>query len=180
MPEHLKDGRPVDPETLPYRPCVGIMLINRDGLVWVGNRINGAGGAQELTGASLTWQMPQGGIDPGETPFEAALRELEEETNVSSVEFIAEAPLWLSYDLPPEANKRWSGKYIGQTQRWFAMRFLGNDSEIDIHAPGGGKHKPEFDDWRWEKMGNLPELVVPFKRQVYVDVVAAFGAFAAG
>jgi len=123
--------------------------------------------------------MPQGGIDECEKPFAAALRELHEETNVSSVEFLAEAPLWLSYDLPPESKKRWSGKYIGQTQRWFALRFLGQDSEIDIHAPAGGAHKPEFDQWRWEKLSTLPDLIVPFKRQVYLDVVEAFRPFAA-
>lgn len=161
-----------------YRPCVGVALINRQGLVFVGHRVGK--GALDQVAEPFLWQMPQGGIDEGETPFEAALRELYEETNVSSVEFIAEAPLWLSYDLPEGANKRWSGKYIGQTQRWFALRFLGDDSEIDIHAPGGGKHKPEFDDWRWEKLSALPDLIVPFKRQVYVDVVAAFAEFAAG
>jgi putative (di)nucleoside polyphosphate hydrolase len=160
-----------------YRPCVGVALINRAGLVFVGHRK--AKGDFDNVAEPFTWQMPQGGIDEGETPFEAALRELHEETNVSSVEFMAEAPMWLSYDLPPDANKRWSGKYIGQTQRWFAMRFLGSDSEIDIHSPGGGKHKPEFDDWRWEKLSRLPELIVPFKRQVYLDVVEAFAPFAA-
>ncbi|WP_442756442.1 RNA pyrophosphohydrolase [Methylocystis sp. JAN1] len=160
-----------------YRPCVGVALINAQGLVFIGHRKGK--GAFDQTAAPFLWQMPQGGIDEGETPFEAALRELREETNVTSVEFIAEAPLWLSYDLPPDANKRWSGKYIGQTQRWFALRFLGDDGEIDIHAPGGGKHKPEFDAWRWEKLARLPDLIVPFKRQVYLDVVEAFGPFAA-
>jgi putative (di)nucleoside polyphosphate hydrolase len=160
-----------------YRPCVGVALINAEGLVFVGHRIGK--GAFDQVAAPHLWQMPQGGIDEGETPYQAALRELHEETNVTSVEFLAEAPLWLSYDLPPDANKRWSGKYIGQTQRWFALRFLGPESEIDIHAPAGGKHKPEFDDWRWEKLANLPDLIVPFKRHVYLDVVEAFRPFAA-
>ncbi len=160
-----------------YRPCVGVTLINAQGLVFIGRRK--AKGSYDVTVEPYLWQMPQGGIDEGETPFEAALRELYEETNVSSVEFIAEAPMWLHYDLPPEANKRWSGKYVGQTQRWFALRFLGDDGEIDIHAPGGGAHKPEFDLWRWEKLSALPDLIVPFKRQVYVDVVEAFAPFAA-
>ncbi|BDV33539.1 RNA pyrophosphohydrolase [Methylocystis iwaonis] len=160
-----------------YRPCVGVTLINAEGLVFIGHRK--AKGTFDQTTEPYLWQMPQGGIDAGETPYEAALRELQEETNVASVEFLAEAPLWLSYDLPPEANKRWSGKYIGQTQRWFALRFVGSESEIDIHAPGGGKHKPEFDDWRWEKLSRLPDLIVPFKRQVYLDVVEAFRPFAA-
>jgi len=160
-----------------YRPCVGVTLINAQGLVFIGHRKSK--GDFDLVSDPHLWQMPQGGIDEGETPFEAALRELHEETNVKSVEFLAEAPLWLSYDLPPDAKKRWSGKFIGQTQRWFALRFLGRDSEIDIHAPGGGGHKPEFDDWRWEKLSNLPDLIVPFKRQVYLDVVEAFRLFAA-
>lgn len=159
-----------------YRPCVGVTLINKDGLVFVGHRC--AKGAFDRVSAPYLWQMPQGGIDAGETPFDAALRELYEETNVSSVEFLAEAPKWLSYDLPPDAKKSWSGKYVGQTQRWFALRFLGDDGEINIHAPGGG-HKPEFDAWRWEKLSALPELIVPFKRQVYLDVVAAFAPLAA-
>jgi putative (di)nucleoside polyphosphate hydrolase len=159
-----------------YRPCVGVALINAEGLVLIGHRK--AKGAFDQTEEPYLWQMPQGGIDEGETPYEAALRELSEETNVTSVEFLAEAPLWLSYDLPPEASKRWAGKYIGQTQRWFALRFVGQDSEIDIHAPGGGKHKPEFDQWRWEKLATLPDLIVPFKRQVYLDVVEAFKPFA--
>jgi putative (di)nucleoside polyphosphate hydrolase len=160
-----------------YRPCVGVALINREGLVFVGHRK--AKGAFDTVAEPFMWQMPQGGIDEGEKPFDAALRELHEETNVSSVEFLAEAPMWLSYDLPPDAKKRWSGKYIGQTQLWFALRFLGRDSEIDIHAPAGGAHKPEFDRWRWEKLANLPELIVPFKRAVYLDVVQAFKPFAA-
>ncbi len=166
---HVQDRR--------YRPCVGVTLINRDGLVFVGHRRTK--GDHDQVAAPYLWQMPQGGIDDGETPFEAALRELYEETNVSSVEFVAEAPAWLSYDLPPDAKKSWSRRYIGQTQRWFALRFLGSDDEIDIHAPGGGKHKPEFDDWRWEKLSTLPELIVPFKRQVYLAVVDAFKELAA-
>jgi len=159
-----------------YRPCVGVTLINKEGLVFVGHRC--AKGAFDQVAAPWLWQMPQGGIDEGEKPFDAALRELYEETNVSSVEFLAETPGWLSYDLPPEAKKSWSGKYIGQTQRWFALRFTGDDSEIDIHAPGGGKHKPEFDEWRWEKLSALPDLIVPFKREVYLNVVDAFTPFA--
>ncbi len=160
-----------------YRPCVGVVLFNAQGLVFIGHRR--AKGPFDQVAEPHMWQMPQGGIDDGETPYDAALRELHEETNVTRVDFLAEAPTWLSYDLPPEANKRWSGKYIGQTQRWFALRFLGEDDEIDIHAPGGGKHKPEFDAWRWEKLARLPDLIVPFKRQVYLEVVEAFAPFAA-
>jgi putative (di)nucleoside polyphosphate hydrolase len=161
-----------------YRPCVGVTLVNREGLVFIGHR-KGKGVFDQVAEPFL-WQMPQGGIDDGETPFAAALRELYEETNVASVEFLAEAPGWLSYDLPPDAGGRWSGKYIGQTQRWFALRFLGPDSEIDIDAPAGGAHKPEFDDWRWEKLDRLPDLIVPFKREVYLAVAEACRPFAAG
>jgi putative (di)nucleoside polyphosphate hydrolase len=125
--------------------------------------------------AGFEWQMPQGGVDEGETPLEAARRELFEETNVSSASLLAEAPDWLSYDLPPEAlSGRWKGRYRGQTQKWFAFRFEGADSEIDIDRPGGGAFKPEFDAWRWAPLETLPALIIPFKRAVYEAVVAAF------
>jgi putative (di)nucleoside polyphosphate hydrolase len=156
-----------------YRPCVGIMLINRDGLVFIGRRRE-AGGDRATNG--YAWQMPQGGIDPGEAPYGAALRELYEETNVRSVSLLAEAPDWYTYDLPDLVGGRaWRGRYRGQTQKWFAFRFEGDDSEIDIRNPAGGHHRPEFDEWRWEEMRRLPELIIPFKRQVYVDVVTTFG-----
>ncbi len=160
-----------------YRPCVGVMLLNAQGLAFVGRRRGK--GAFDQTQPPYLWQMPQGGIDEGETPYEAALRELYEETNVASVALLAEAPNWLSYDLPKNAKNRWSGRYIGQTQRWFAMRFTGDEGEIDIRAPGGGAHKPEFDAWRWEKASALASLIVPFKRQVYEEVVKEFAPFAA-
>jgi putative (di)nucleoside polyphosphate hydrolase len=157
-------------EDLPYRPCVGVMVINRDGLVFVGRRIDGP----EHVDATHSWQMPQGGIDPGEDPWPAALRELYEETNIRSVERLAEIPQWLNYDLPPViAGQAWKGKYRGQTQKWYALRFTGDPSEIDIAHPAGG-HKPEFIDWRWEQARRLPELIIPFKRKVYEDVLAAF------
>lgn len=159
-----------------YRPCVGVALFNRAGLAFIGRRRHK--GAFDDVPDSYRWQMPQGGIDAGEPPLAAALRELHEETNVASVELLCELPRWLSYDLPPSATEKWKGKYIGQTQRWFALRFTGDDSEIDIHAPGGGKHKPEFDDWRWEEFSRLPDLIVPFKRDVYLDVVDAFSTLA--
>ena len=156
----------------PYRPCVGVMLVNAQGLVFIGRRRNKR--QPEHVAPGHEWQMPQGGIDPGEQPYAAALRELREETNVRSVEFIAEAPDWYSYDLPQDvAKKAWRGGYRGQTQKWFALRFTGAESEIDIHDPGPG-HKPEFDAWRWEDVSRLPELIIPFKRQVYENVVAAF------
>ena len=122
--------------------------------------------------------MPQGGIDEGEAPYAAALRELYEETNVSSTSLIAEAPDWLTYDLPVEAGNRWQGRYRGQTQKWFLLRFEGEDAEIDIRRPAGGAHKPEFDAWRWEPLAAVPDLVVPFKRQVYEQVVALFAPLA--
>ena len=158
---------------LPYRPCVGVMLLNREGLVFVGRRRSDAGNEHVADG--YAWQMPQGGIDPGEDPYVAALRELYEETNVRSVTLLAEAPQWYAYDLPSVvAGRAWRGRYRGQTQKWFAFRFEGDDSEIDISRPAGGRHKPEFGEWRWETMRRLPELIIPFKRPVYESVVAAF------
>lgn len=160
-----------------YRPCVGIMLLNRQGLVFIGRRRNKK--QPEHVAPGHEWQMPQGGIDEGENPFDAALRELWEETNVSSVSLIAEAPEWYAYDLPGDVSKKaWRGRYQGQRQKWFAFAFEGDDGEIDIDRPGGGRHKPEFDAWRWEPMANLPELIIPFKRPVYEQVVAAFGVHA--
>ncbi len=158
---------------LPYRPCVGIMLLNRDGRVFVGRRRSEAG--PEHVAEGYAWQMPQGGVDSGEDPYAAALRELYEETNVRSASLLAEAPDWYAYDLPGlVAGRAWKGKYRGQTQKWFAFRFMGSDAEIDIRKPGGGRHRPEFDAWRWEDMDRLTELIIPFKRPVYEKVVAAF------
>jgi putative (di)nucleoside polyphosphate hydrolase len=160
-------------EDLPYRRNVGAALFNRDGLVFLGRRRRRRGGMELVAG--FEWQMPQGGVDEGETPLEAARRELFEETNVSSASLLAEAPDWLSYDLPPEAlSGRWKGRYRGQTQKWFAFRFEGADSEINIERPGGGAFKPEFDAWRWAPLETLPALIIPFKRAVYEAVVAAF------
>jgi putative (di)nucleoside polyphosphate hydrolase len=163
-------------EDLPYRPCVGMAVFNRAGRVFIGRRIDGP----EHTDATHVWQMPQGGIDEGEEPYPAALRELYEETNIRSVERLAEIADWLIYDIPREiAGKAWNGKYRGQKQKWFALRFTGDDSEIDIAHPAGG-HEPEFVDWRWERLEKLPELVVPFKRQIYERVVKEFARCAEG
>lgn len=158
-----------DPATITaYRPCVGIMLLNRDGLVWIGRRFD----KQNDEGKGQWWQMPQGGIDKDEDPKLAAVRELAEETAVTSVEVVAESPRWYNYDLPQHLiGKSWKGRYRGQTQKWFAMRFTGSDSEIDLTPPG---HKQEFDLWRWERMDDILDLIVPFKRPVYEQVIAAF------
>lgn len=157
---------------LPYRPCVGVALFNRAGHVWVGMRADMPG---EAEGRGEWWQMPQGGVDRGEDPYAAALRELYEETSVRSISLIAEAPEWLFYDLPPElVGKAWGGRYRGQKQKWFAVRFEGKDDEINIAEPGGGKHKPEFIRWKWERLERLPETIVPFKRKVYRQVATLF------
>lgn len=155
----------IDPETLPYRPCAGFMLVNRDGLVFVGQRIDPS--------AHGFWQMPQGGIDKGEDVHAAALRELEEEIGVAAhlVEVIAQSAQPYLYDLPPELlGKVWKGKYRGQEQHWFLGRFLGEDTDIDLEA----HDPPEFNAWRWVAPEQLPELIVPFKRDVYEALVAEF------
>lgn len=162
-----------DPAGLPYRPCVGVVLLNGNGEVFVGRRA--ADNDPENVAARFAWQMPQGGIDDGEEPLTAAYRELYEETDVRSSSLLAEAPAWFNYDLPPElVGKAWKGRYRGQTQKWFALRFTGDEGEINVRTPGGGAHRPEFEAWRWEPMAHLPGLVVPFKRPVYEQVVAAF------
>ena len=161
-------------EKLPYRPCAGIMVLNRDGLVFVGRRSSGP----EHIDATHVWQMPQGGIDEGEDSYKAALRELYEETNIRSVEKLGEVADWLTYDIPRDiVGAAWKGKFRGQKQKWFALRFTGEESEINILTPADG-HKPEFIAWRWVKMKELPDLVVPFKRQSYERVVKEFEKFA--
>lgn len=158
----------------PYRPCVGVMVLNRAGHAFIGRRLEGP----EHVDETHIWQMPQGGIDKGEDPYPAALRELHEETNIRSVEKLGEIKEWLTYDLPPEvASQAWKGRYRGQTQKWFALRFTGDEREIDVMHPAGG-HDPEFIDWRWEPVANLPGLIIPFKRKVYERVVAEFSKFA--
>jgi putative (di)nucleoside polyphosphate hydrolase len=146
---------------LGYRPAVGIMLLNPENRVFVAQR-------REMPGA---WQMPQGGIDPGEGPRQAAFRELAEEIGTAKAEVIAESAQWLRYDLPPELVGRvWGGRYRGQAQKWFAMRFLGRDAEINLET-----EHPEFDAWQWVPAADLPRLIVPFKRQLYLDILAEFG-----
>ena len=153
-------------EDLPYRTCVGVMLLNADGLVFIGRR---AGGIEHVDDSHV-WQMPQGGVDPGEDTWEAAKRELYEETSVRSVEKLGEVPDWLIYDIPRTvAGRAWKGRYRGQRQKWFAARFLGRDRDIDLT-----RHEPEFDTYRWVDIDELPKLIVAFKRDVYVQVVEAF------
>jgi putative (di)nucleoside polyphosphate hydrolase len=165
----------VDLKKLPYRPCVGVMLINAKGLVFVGRRLGGP----EHVDDTHSWQMPQGGVDEDEDTYKAALRELYEETSVETVEKLGESKGWLKYDIPRTVvGKAWKGKYRGQKQKWYALRFTGKDSEIDVKKPGGGKHKAEFSEWRWEKAERLPELIIPFKRDVYVQVLEELGKFA--
>lgn len=161
-------------EALPYRPCVGLAVFNRGGLVFIGRRTGGP----EHVDRAHAWQMPQGGIDDGEQPWEAAVRELREETNIRSVECMGEIADWLKYDIPLEiVGQAWKGKYRGQTQKWFAARFTGTDGEIDVLHPDGAA-EPEFSDWRWERLQNVPELVVPFKRAVYDRIAREFQPFA--
>jgi putative (di)nucleoside polyphosphate hydrolase len=161
-------------EDLPYRACVGMTVLNRDGHVFIGRRTNGP----EHVDAIHSWQMPQGGVDDGEDLYEAALRELQEETSIRSVTKLGEIDEWLTYDIPRQiAGRAWKGKYRGQKQKWFAFRFTGNEKEINILQPVGG-HKPEFVEWRWEPIRNLPGLIIPFKRPVYETVVREFSRFA--
>jgi putative (di)nucleoside polyphosphate hydrolase len=161
-------------EDLPYRPCVGMCVLNREGRVFIGRRIDGPEHVDEVH----AWQMPQGGVDRGEDAWPAALRELYEETNIRSVEKLGEIDEWLCYDIPRElVGQAWKGRYRGQSQKWYALRFTGDEREIDIAHPAGG-HEPEFVEWRWERMKKLPELIVPFKRPVYQRVVKEFAKFA--
>ncbi|HVV61715.1 MAG TPA: RNA pyrophosphohydrolase [Pseudolabrys sp.] len=161
-------------ESLPYRPCAGMMVINRAGLVFIGRRASGP----EHIDETHVWQMPQGGIDNEEDPYKAALRELYEETSIRSVEKLGEIEEWLAYDIPRDiVGAAWHGKFRGQKQKWYALRFTGQDSEINIRTPGDG-HEPEFIDWRWVAIDELPGLVVPFKQATYQRVVAEFARFA--
>jgi putative (di)nucleoside polyphosphate hydrolase len=148
---------------LPYRPCVGIMLINDEGRVFAGKRID-----QTVEG----WQMPQGGIDEGETPRAAALRELMEETGTGKAEILGELPDWLFYDLPPHlVGVAFKGRFKGQKQKWFLMRFTGHDTDIDLFA-----HEPEFSEFKWFDLDEIASVIVPFKRPIYEAVVKGFRA----
>lgn len=163
-----------DFDHLPYRPCVGILLLNREGKVWIGRRSDADPDRRQV---GTWWQMPQGGIDEDEDPAKAALRELEEETGITSAHIVAQSKDWLTYDLPTELKgKAWNGRFRGQKQKWFAMEFTGKDVEITLeHGPGT---HPEFDAWRWADMNEIVDLIVPFKRAVYDRVIAEFGHLA--
>jgi putative (di)nucleoside polyphosphate hydrolase len=152
-----------DPTSLPYRPGAGIMLLNREGKVFV---------AQRRDSTLEAWQMPQGGLDEGEDPQDGALRELEEETGIApgKVEVIARCERTLFYDLPPDlVGKLWKGRWRGQEQHWFLARFLGEDKDVNIET-----ENPEFRAWRWIDPADLPATIVPFKKKLYEDVLAAF------
>ena len=145
----------------PYRPCVGIMLLNNDGKVFVGKRIDNV---------TEAWQMPQGGIDEGEDVITACMRELGEETGTRKAELIAEHPDWLNYDIPqPLSDRLWQGIYRGQQQKWMLLRFTGTDADINIET-----EEPEFIEWRWASPDQLIDLAVPFKRDVYERVLSVF------
>ena len=148
-------------EQRPYRPCIGIFLLNNDGFVFAGRRIDSRAEA---------WQMPQGGIDAGESPLQACMREMREEIGTNTAELISQHDDWLYYDIPlPLANRLWQGRYKGQKQKWMALRFTGDDSEINIAT-----EEPEFCEWKWLSPHDLVDLAVPFKRDVYQNVLAAF------
>lgn len=160
-----------------YRPCVGVMVLNKEDKVWIGRRA-GSKKKNNPAGPNLWWQMPQGGIDKGEDPAAAALRELHEETGIgpADVEIIAEARQWYRYDLPSAiAGNKWGGHYRGQTQKWFAVRFSGSDAAVNINPPP--PHEIEFDAWRWAPHKELLDLIVPFKRRVYAAVLEEFDDF---
>lgn len=151
--------------TLPYRPCVGVMLLNRQGKVFVAKRIDTMVEA---------WQMPQGGIDSGEEPENAVYREMMEEIGTRNAEIIHEMDPWLTYDLPEHLiGKVWKGKYRGQKMKWYLMRYLGQDSDIDLNT-----HHPEFSEWQWIDMDNLVHSIVDFKRPLYAQLVDHFGPLA--
>lgn len=169
----MRKSAKLEPETPDplYRPCVGIAVFNAANAVFIGRRQGGP----EHVAEGYEWQMPQGGINPGEAPVEAAIREINEETGITSITLLGQAPGWLTYDLPAEiARAAWKGRYRGQTQKWFAFRFAGDDGDINIET-----ETPEFSAWQWVAMDRVPDLIVPFKRQLYGRLVAAFGCLVA-
>lgn len=155
----------VNKDTLPYRLNVGAVVFSSEGLVFVGRR----------KGFADSWQLPQGGIDAGEDPHKAIMRELKEEIGTDKAEILQEHPEWLLYDLPPHLlGVAWKGQYRGQRQKWFALRFTGVDQDIRLDADD----HPEFEEWRWVKLADLPELAVAFKRDIYKRLAIDFAAYA--
>ena len=153
-------------ETLPYRRGVGAVIFNSSGLVWLGRRLSNT--TNKITDS---WQMPQGGIDKNESPEIAVLREVEEETGTKKVEIIGQLKDWVDYELPPNlVGVAWNGKFRGQSQLWFALRFRGNDTDFDLTVHGN----PEFSEWRWAELASLPKLIVPFKREIYTQIAVEF------
>ena len=162
LPSHATDAPPPN-----YRPCAGIVVVNQGGLIFIGER-------RGLIGRHA-WQMPQGGIDKGEDPLDAAKRELQEETGIDRIELLAESSHWHCYDIPAERRPHhWQGRYVGQCQRWFAFRFVGDDNDVDLDA-----YDPEFSLWRWAKPEEVLDLAVPFKRSVYQAVIDEFRPYLA-
>jgi putative (di)nucleoside polyphosphate hydrolase len=159
-------GQTVRPDPERYRPNVGLALFHAKGLVFLGRRIGEQG--------QFIWQMPQGGVDPGEAPTDAAYRELQEEIGVTKrhVQLLEETPDWLYYDFPPELVGRNGRRFLGQRQKWFAFRFTGRDADIHLDL-----HTPEFSEWRWARLEEAPQLVIPFKRPVYDEVAHRFARF---
>ena len=145
-----------------FRPNVGICLFNKHGQIWLGHRVD--------TDSDYAWQMPQGGMDAGESAQEAAFRELYEETGVKSVHLLTSTPGWLIYEFPENYRNRKKRKWLGQRQKWFAMLFHGDDSEVDLTA----HEEQEFSDWRWGDLSEIPDLIIPFKAGVYAELVVAF------
>ncbi|HVT53820.1 MAG TPA: RNA pyrophosphohydrolase [Dongiaceae bacterium] len=165
MSKKKQDEKRKPYDALPYRRGVGVALFNDAGKVFVAQRIDNPGPA---------WQMPQGGIDKDEAPIDAAWRELHEETGIRSAKLLAESKSWLRYDLPPDlAAQLWKGRYRGQEQKWYAFRFTGRESEVKIDG-----ENPEFSAWKWAEFRTVPDLIVPFKRALYEQVVAEFGHLA--
>ncbi len=156
----------INRDELPYRRCVGIALLNEDNNVWIGERTP----RKWDNTSSFLWQMPQGGVDEGEDPYKAALRELYEETGIrKATELICEIDDWLTYEIPDELlGVALKGRYRGQKQKWYILRFTGEDQDVNLSPPG---HNPEFSAWRWAEINELPELIIPFKRKVYEQIV---------
>jgi putative (di)nucleoside polyphosphate hydrolase len=161
---------------LSYRPNVGVALFNPAGRVLIAKRLRDDG--PEVIYPGLEWQMPQGGIDPDEDPRPAAMRELLEETGITSAEYLSETPDWVTYEFPRyDGPPHRLAKFRGQRQKWFALRFTGTESEIDVTQVHANEAVPEFGEWRWERLARVPELVVPFRRTVYEYVAATFARF---